>query len=377
MPYQRFTIFLLSALILACSDGSDRSFLDQEQTLRMNQIQVLGTHNSYHIQPRDEILEALALFQGQAVADSLEYTALPLREQLDRGVRQLELDLFADPEGGLYANRRGLIVIGDDPASGIPALDEPGTKVLHVQDVDFETHCLTFIACLEELRAWSDSYPGHLPVIVMLEGKDEPIPDPLDLGFTVPLAFGPEELATLETEILQVFPRERLVKPDDVRGDLDTLEEAVLNGGWPTLKHSRGKFMFTLLNGGDTRAHYLEGNPSLEGRIMFTSSVVGEPSAAWFRVDDALNDFQEIRNLVAAGYIVRTRADADTVQAREGDYALQDAAWDSGGQTVSTDYVVPDPDFGTGYKAEVPGGYVGRCNPISAPPDCNSDLIAP
>jgi hypothetical protein len=365
------------SLLIACSDGSDRQFSNQESFLRMNQIQVLGTHNSYHIQPRDEILEALALFQGQDVANSLEYTALPLREQLDRGVRQLELDIFADPEGGLYSLRRGLIVVGEDPDSGLPELDEPGMKVLHVQDVDFETHCLTLVACLSEVKAWSDDNPNHLPIVIMLEGKDEEIPDPLSLGFTVPLAFGPEELATIEEEILEVFPRQSLIIPDDVRGGQDTLEQAVLNGGWPTLEVARGRIMFTLLNGGDTRAHYLDGNPSLEGRLLFTNSTKGEPSAAWFNVNSALDDFQGIRNLVAAGYMVRTRADVDTVQAREDDYTLQEAAWESGGQTVSTDYVEPDPDFGTSYKAAVPGGYVGRCNPVSAPTDCNSDLIMP
>jgi hypothetical protein len=88
MPYQQLFAVALSALLMACSDGSDRHFAKQETTLRMNQIQVLGTHNSYHIQPRDEILDALALFQGQELADSLEYTALPLREQFDQGVRQ-------------------------------------------------------------------------------------------------------------------------------------------------------------------------------------------------------------------------------------------------------------------------------------------------
>jgi hypothetical protein len=365
------------SLLIACSDGSDRQFSNQESFLRMNQIQVLGTHNSYHIQPRDEILEALALFQGQDVANSLEYTALPLREQLDRGVRQLELDIFADPEGGLYSLRRGLIVVGEDPDSGLPELDEPGMKVLHVQDVDFETHCLTLVACLSEVKAWSDDNPNHLPIVIMLEGKDEEIPDPLSLGFTVPLAFGPEELATIEEEILEVFPRQSLIIPDDVRGGQDTLEQAVLNGGWPTLEVARGRIMFTLLNGGDTRAHYLDGNPSLEGRLLFTNSTKGEPSAAWFNVNSALDDFQGIRNLVAAGYMVRTRADVDTVQAREDDYTLQEAAWESGGQTVSTDYVEPDADFGTSYKAAVPGGYVGRCNPVSAPTDCNSDLIMP
>lgn len=110
---------------------------------------------------------------------------------------------------------------------------------------------------------------------------------------------------------------------------------------------------------------------------MFTNSEEGEAEAAWFNVNNALDDGDRILELVQAGYLVRTRADEDTQQAREDDYTLQEAAFASGGQFVSTDYVVPDPAFGTEYVAAVPGDYVARCNPISAPADCRSELIAP
>lgn len=374
------TTFVLSALacfLIGCASDEPSLSSAQDQVLRMNQIQVLGTHNSYHIQPRDSILEALALFDSQELADSLEYTALPLREQFDKGVRQLELDIFADPSGGLYSMRRGLRVVGDDPVSGLPELDEPGMKVLHVQDIDFETHCLTFAACLTSIKEWSDSHSRHLPITVMLEAKEEVISDPLDLGFVIPLEFGPDEVAEIDNEILALFPAGQLITPDDVRGEADSLEEAVLNGGWLTLAEARGRVMFVFLNRSVARDHYIDGHPSLRGRVMFTNSDEGSPEAAWFNVNNAQNDGQRIRELVAAGYMVRTRADEETQQAREGDYSLQEAAFESGGQFVSTDYVVPEPDFGTGYSAAVPGGYVGRCNPISAPADCDSELIRP
>ncbi len=371
-------IGVFALALVACSSSSDSNPGDeQDRVLRMNQIQVLGTHNSYHIQPRDSILEGLAIFDSPETALSLEYTALSLPEQFDRGVRQLELDVFADPEGGMYAERKGLIVVGEDPASNEPALDEPGMKVLHVQEVDFETHCLTLIECLTQLRDWSDANPDHLPFTIMVEAKEETISDPLDLGFAVPLEFGPEELADLDEEILSVFPAERLIRPDDVRGDYPTLERAVLEGGWPTLAEARGRIMFVFLNRSAARDHYIEGHPSLEGRVMFTNSDEGDPEAAWFNVNNALNDGERIDHLVSTGYLVRTRADEETQQAREDDYTLQDAAWASGGHFVSTDYVVPNPDFGTEYFAEVPGSYAARCNPLTAPEGCDSELIRP
>ncbi len=363
--------------LLGCSSDTDPG-AEQDQILRINEIQVLGTHNSYHIQPRDEILELLATFDSPETARSLEYAALPLEEQFGRGVRQIELDIFADPEGGLYSMRRALILVdGADPDSGLPELDEPGLKVLHVQDIDFETHCLTFEECLTTLKEWSDANPRHIPITVMIEAKEEPIPDPLNLGFTIPLEFGPAEVDDIDEEILAVFPRSRLITPDDVRGEYQTLEESVLDGGWPTLADARGRVMFVFLNRSAARDYYIESHPSLEGRVMFTNSEEGEPEAGWFNVNNALEDGPRIEALVAAGYLVRTRADEDTYQAREGDYSLQEAAFESGGQFVSTDYVVPNPDFGTDYHAAVPGGTVARCNPISAPADCRSDLISP
>lgn len=368
--------FALTAVLGACSSDPDPGTA-QGQLLRINEIQVLGTHNSYHIQPRDSILEALAIFDSQELADSLEYTALPLNEQFDHGVRQLELDIFADPEGGLYSTRRALLVVGGEAESGLAELDEPGMKVLHVQDLDFETHCLTFVDCLNQVKAWSDGHAGHVPITIMIEAKEEVISDPLELGFVIPLEFGSEEVADIDREILSVFPASQIITPDDVRGDYETLEASVLDGGWLTLAEARGRIMFVFLNRSAARDHYIDGHPSLEGRVMFTNSDEGEPEAAWFNVNNSLNDGEQIRDLVAAGYMVRTRADADTQQARDDDYTLQESAFASGGQFVSTDYVVPIKDFGTEYFAAVPGGYVARCNPISAPADCDSELIRP
>lgn len=356
----------LLALLLGCSSGAN-----QDDTLQINEVQVLGTHNSYHIQPSDKLLTVIAALDAPETADSLEYTALPLQEQFDRGVRQIELDVFADPEGGLYAEPYGLLFIGE-PVPDHPELLEPGLKVLHVQDIDFLTHCLTFEICLTTLKEWSDAHPDHLPITVMIEAKEEEI-SPLP---TIPILFGPDEVAGIDDEILSIFPREQLITPDDVRGDSDTLEASVLAGGWPTLAAARGRVMFVFLNTSAARDYYIEGHPSLRGRVMFTNSVRGEPEAAWFNVNNALNDGETIRELVAAGYMVRTRADEDTIQARENDYSLQEAAFASGGQFVSTDYVVPNLDF-SDYSAAVPGGYVARCNPISAPPDCDSSQIEP
>lgn len=346
-----------------------------EARLRWNEVQVLGSHNSYHIEPEPALLAALASFDG-AFAASLEYTALPLADQLDRGVRQLELDVFADPEGGRYASRAGLQAIGRDPSSGIDALDAPGLKVLHVQDVDFGTHCLTFIACLETLRGWSERNRGHLPILVMVEAKQDPLPDPLGLGFVTPMAFDTAELDGIDAEIRSVFGEGSLLTPDDVRGDAPSLALGLAERGWPTLFEARGRFAFALLNRGALSDTYVAGHAGLRGRVMFVNREPGTPEAGFINRDSALDDGGEIAELVRAGYLVRTRADIDTLEARSGDSRRQVAAFASGAHFISTDYVLPDPDFGTGYSTAVPGGTLARCNPLTAPAGCDAERLS-
>jgi hypothetical protein len=277
--------------------------------------------------------------------------------------------VFHDPEGGRYNIRHALTVLGMDPDSHEPELLEPGFKVIHTQDIDFETTCLTFVSCLQMVKEWSDAHPDHLPIMILVEAKDDPIPDPLNLDFVIPLPIDSAAFDLLDTEIRSVFPPSQLITPDDVRQGQPTLEAAVLNPdhGWPTLRAARGRMLLGLDNDGKRDA-YRRGHPSLEGHVLFTNSRPGEPDAAFVKRNDPFDD--EITDLVAAGYIVRTRADADTIEAREGNTAPREAALASGAQYVSTDYPVPNPDFGTGYFVEIPGGTPGRCNPINAPPEC-------
>jgi hypothetical protein len=342
-----------------------------DSVLRLNHMQVVGSHNSFHIQPQEPVASAIRDF-SQAIFDFWEYTEAPLDVQFEeQGVRAIELDVFADPVGGLYANRGAVGALTGNPASGIPALDLPGFKVFHIQDIDFETTCYTFIECLETVKGWSDTHPGHVPIMIQIEAKDDVIPDlGLPFQFVVPIPIGPDELDAIDEEILEVFPIEQIITPDEVRNGHDTLEEAIRTDGWPTLSRSRGRVLFTLDNGGTKKADYIAGHPSLRGRILFTSSEPGEPEAAFVKLNDPSDDFDRIQELVAEGFIVRTRADTDTVEARSGDTTERDLALASGAQFVSTDFPVPDPDFGTGYAVQIPMGMPVGCNPISAPPEC-------
>ncbi len=346
-----------------------------DRCVSMNEIQVIGTHNSYHIKPREALLQVFYGIDPEALA--WEYTRAPLQDQFEEnGIRQIELDVFADPDGGLYADRIALSLIGEPIESGEPALDEPGFKVLHVQHADFETTCLTFVACLEDVKAWSDANPDHVPILILLEAKDEGFFEPV---LPTPVFIGAPEFRALEDEIRSVFPEDRIVTPDDVRGSHASLEEAIQTDGWPRLGDVRGKVMFALDNEGKHDL-YVDGDPSLAGRLIFPNSMPGEPDAAFVKVNDPVSDPTLIHDLVQAGYVVRTRADADLEEARAGDTSRRDTALASGAQWVSTDF--PDPStivtldpsqpFDPSYEVELPDGLPARCNPVTSPEFCRS-----
>jgi hypothetical protein len=340
--------------------------------VRLNEIQVLASHNSYHVQPEPALQEALANFLG-AEAEGFEYTHRPLSDELDAGVRQIELDVFVDePAGGRYATPVAVDLLGVAPPD--PALAGPGIKVLHVQEVDFRTTCPTFVACLTQVRDWSDAHPRHLPITIQVEAKDSAIPDP-GLGFVQPLPWTGPDFVALQAEIDSVFTADRVLTPAEVRGRADTLADAVRKGRWPTLDRVLGQVLFVLDDHGAKRDAYRAQLPDLTDRLVFVDVPETDPDAAIMVVNNPVADGQRIRDLVTAGFIVRTRADADTVQARTGDTTMRDAAFASGAQYVSTDYVFPDDQFGTGYVADLPGDDAARCNPVNAPRRCaNADL---
>jgi hypothetical protein len=349
-----------------------------DRCLRLNQTQVIGSHNSYHIQPREPLWSALRGFDP-FLAAGIEYTHSPLDVQFDdEEVRQIELDVFADSAGGLYDQRKILPLLGLPADSGIPELEQPGFKVLHIQEIDFETTCWTFVQCLQHVKLWSDAHSRHLPITILVELKDDPIPDPLQLGFVQPQPIGPAELDALDAEIRSVFPEQQLLTPDEVRRSHATVEDAILTDGWPTLGEARGKVMFLMDNAGSFRTDYLTGHPNLEGRVLFTNASPGQPDAAFVKRNDPLGaNTAVIQDLVRRGYLVRTRADADTVQARTGDTTQRDLALLSGAQFVSTDYPVPGraAPLGTDYVAQIPEGHPARCNPINTGTHCRNEAL--
>lgn len=374
MTYSRLGAGLLTlAAVAAAAQTSSK----QDKVVRLNQIQVVGSHNSYNtgFAPSEE-----KYFSGHfpEAFHGVDYHHQSLPKQLDAGVRQLELDIVTDPAGGRFSHPK---IVGLTKEAGLPAdpdfdpqheMDKPGFKVIHLGDVNQRSSCQTFVHCLQDIRGWSKAHPKHVPILLLIEDKQgrlSQLP-----GATTAEPWTAETWNALDAEIRSVFPAKELITPDQVRGKYPTLEAAVLAGAWPTLAESRGKVLFLLYNRPSAPA-YLEGHPLLQGRVLFTNSEPGKPDAAFVERDKGSQD--EIRALVKSGYLVRTRADFNTDQGRTNDTARRDLTLASGAQMVSTDFPVSEPAPWTGYTVGLPGGVAARCNPVNAPSGCKDELLEP
>ncbi|MBI1360328.1 MAG: hypothetical protein GC155_08600 [Alphaproteobacteria bacterium] len=346
-----------------------------DANVRINQLQSVGTHNSYKVKIPDNEM-ALIREKNARAAETLDYSHEDLSVQLDKGARQLELDPSDDPDGGLFSHPLARKILADrkEPAEDydLSVMDKPGLKVIHVTDIDYRSHCLLFTDCLKQVKAWSDAHPDHTPILLMINPKSSGISWP---GAAKVLPWGKDAFERMETEIRSVFPIGRIITPDEVKGTHATLREAVTandgNGGWPLLGKARGRIIFAMDLSPEDNAPYAVDHPSLSGRVAFMTTFPDAPEAAYFTMNEPVKDQDLIKERVSQGFLIRTRADADTMEARSGETARREAAFSSGAQFVSTDYQDPDPRFGTGYSVRLPGGGVTRCDPVNAPKGCN------
>jgi hypothetical protein len=347
----------------------------RHEPVRINHMQTVATHNSYH----RELSRAEKKVQRQVDpgARNLFYSHSSLTDQFDeQHVRSIELDVLPDPEGGLYRHPLVRKLAGLGPLTD-PEWSEPGTKVFHIVDADYGTTCITLVSCLSELKAWSDQHPTHVPFMILVEFKASEDRFEEAGGVTSP-PWSEPLFQTIESEIRSTFGDDRIITPDDVRRRGLTLEQSVLQYGWPTLNRSRGKVMFMMDNTNEVRDLYREGRPNLEGRVMFTDSVPGASDAAFMKRNDPLGEHTaEITDLVDQGYLVRTRADIPIGTVESGDTTMRDAAMGSGAQIVSTDFPVAGMStrYGTDYFVSLPGALVVQCNDVSAPPRCRDERL--
>lgn len=275
---------------------------DPTPWLRLNHIQMRGTHNSYHRAPDEPALDLFAFDQP------------PLAEQLGvHGVRQLELDIHEAGEGRF--------------------------DVYHLPAIDDQSSCPTLRACLAEVEAWSVDNPGHHALFIFIEPKSS-------------LS---RQAAELDSVITEVWPRERIVTPSDVRGQHPDLATALAATGWPSIHDTRGKALFFLFDDQDPRDRYRAAQPDPLLFVRHDMADAESPDAVFFNRDEV--DPLNFPALIDRRQLVRTRGeDPDNRQ----------DALDIGVHMISLD---------DGAALAIPGGTPSRCNPRTAPPECTPELI--
>jgi hypothetical protein len=328
------TYAVLPVDAVASSLAADRSLSDE---LPFDSLRMIATHNSYRKRADPLRLFFIELAQ-RGEAAKLDYAHPPLWNQLESGVRSFELDLRL---------RKGRI-----ECAHVPLVDDRSTEP-------------DFSLALRELALWSDRRPGHVPIVLLLELKDDY--RFLDSDLEAWTAAGLEGLdAVIRNEL-----GTRLFTSEELRGDSVSPAAAVAGRGWPLLGSLRNRILVVLHENAIYRTAYLSraaASVATGGRAMFTSlsgddaealgvagskveATTGQADVVFVIDNESADEIDRIRALTSAHYVVRTRADADGTA----DPAVLAAALASGAQIISTDHPPAYP-AADGYTAAFPGG---------------------
>lgn len=293
-------------------------------TIRLNHLQMMGTHNSYHRAP---LLAADA---------SHRYTHKPLDEQLEGGVRAFELDLHGGNDGKIH--------------------------VYHIQAIDDRTTCSTLVECLSVLKKWSDAKPTHTPIFIWFEIKN-------DTSITPAI----DDVRDVEKEILSVIPAERIITADFIRAGYATPRARVEAEGWPALRDVSGMFTFALIDRDDLASQYSNGNTTLEGRKIWLNANADQHTQPWALITKVggPDDADEIADALRHDLIVATNS-CGVDKTDEVCQGKLDMGVMRGIHMLKDD--LPFPISGRAYYGHLPNGSPG-CNPVTAQAECDRTLF--
>ena len=321
----------------------------QTDEIRLNDIRILASHNSYKKLPSKKLIRFLSKFKKQLGHENdpiqLDYGHVVIQEQLeDYHVRGFELDVYNDPEGKLYRKRKiNRFLFCQKVRVKNKIMNKPGFKVLHIPDIDFETNYLTLIESLNAIKNWSDLNPNHSPIFVNIEAKGSSAADESGflrfIGFKRAIKFDSLAYENLDHEIKSVFTIDKLFTPRDLRSNFPTIQERLSFEGWPYLNQCMGKIIFILQGNNDDI--YKKSIDRKEDRVMFVYSEPGQENTA-FVIRNSSQGIENEINELTKKYIVRSRTDAGTYQSRKNDYSDYHSVLKSNAQIISTDYYKAD-----------------------------------
>ena len=324
-------------------------FVSQESlnldSLRLNDIRIIASHNSYKKLPHQKVLKFLSRFQNKLGEQNnpqyIDYGHASFIKQFsDYNVRGVELDVNYDPKGGHYKRRRvNLFIFGQKQRINTASMKAPGFKLLHISDVDFETNYYTLIDGLKDIKKWSDSHPDHIPIFINIEAKGSHPADQSKtlrfLGFKKCIPFDSVAYSLLEDEILSVFDPEDIFTPLNFKGPFESIHDKINKEGWPYLSECLGKVIF-ILEGNNQKIY-----KNFQYPLMFYYGEEHDSNTAFLLRNNPLGNEKEISNSTNR-FIVRTRSDAGTIESRNNDFTRLKSALKSNAQIISTDYYRPD-----------------------------------
>jgi Phosphoinositide phospholipase C, Ca2+-dependent len=333
---------LLTAGLVCCS-----AWMCQD--VPINQQKFLASHNSYKQLPEKGVIRFLNRIQSSLPdgldPNEMDYGHVDIMTQLDSfGIRGLELDVYADPMGGAYYKRRlPFFIWGPRQRSGIEELKEPGIKILHIKDVDYQSSVPTWRSAMMLLRDWSTSHPDHGVVIINVEVKTESPGGSSSflrkLGFKPAPDFDETALLELSKTTSEVLGN-RVYAPIKMLRQERNLKESIEKNNWPSVQETKGQFIFIMegLNA-PLKEQVLELRDSLP---FFYYGEESHPNVVFVLKNNCKGHEEEIQQCVKRGLMVRTRADAGTIESRRNDYTTWESALKSGAQIISTDYYQSD-----------------------------------
>ena len=329
-------------------------FSQFDKKIRLNHIRILASHNSYKGFPNPKVLRFLDRIKDKLGEENnpiqLDYGHVSLKSQLnDYGVRGFELDIYHDPKGKSFRKRKiNAFIWGLKQRVKNPKIKVPGFKLIHIPDVDYETNYILLKDALIEIKEWSENNPNHIPIFINIEASSYSLRNESFflklLGFSKTVSFGLKVYEELDREILDVFPlsTQRIFTPKMLRDTFMTIKHR-LSYGWPSLNSCLGKVFFILE--GDNCWAYREELEKGKNKPMFVYGSPNDKSTAFLLRNHSMGHEEEMSEL-SNTYILRTRSDAGTLEARDNNYSRFDSCLKSKAQIISTDYYKPDLRFG-------------------------------
>lgn len=210
--------------------------LSKAGEISYQQVRFLATHNSYKSKASaySSVVNGLLASVADNGWESWAYYFDTITQQLNNGIRSIELDVYALSNGKFESTHH-------------PILDRSGSTI-------------NFELALQELAMWSDNNPNHLPITILLEPKE----------WYLELSghnFKKQDYANLDASISEGLGN-RLCRPLDMLKDFDTFEEMRLADAWPSLEELRGKFII-MLHPSKRQPLYYELDPTLRSLSMF------------------------------------------------------------------------------------------------------------